>query len=237
MWPYSWRRKALSVPMDCFRICRQEDCEMTRFILGLGLIALVAISTAKAQTRTQLSDFDVSDGKIEKAAGDRLMVGSKEMRATLKRISPSQKVAIKFTYLGPSNEVSHLGSGEVRHQFGVKLKAQDICNLVYVMWNFDTQKVAVSVKLNPGQRTHEDCLDRGYINSIKPRLSAPPPAVRVDQPHSLSADIAGQELTVKADGRIVWQGMLVPVVLEFHGPVGLRSDNAHVVFDFLAGGP
>ena len=46
-----------------------------------------------------------------------------------------------------------------------------------------------------------------------------------------------QELTVKADGRIVWQGMLVPVVLEFQGPVGLRSDNAHVVSDFLVGGP
>jgi hypothetical protein len=210
---------------------------MIRFILRLGLFALVTSSAATAQTRTLQSDFDVSDGKIDNANGDRLIVGSKEMRATLRKTGPSQKVTVNFTYLGPTNEVSHLGNGEVRHQFGVKLKAQDICNLVYVMWNFDTQKIAVSVKLNPGQRTHEDCLDRGYINSIKPRLSAPPPAVRVDQPHSLSADIAGQELTVKADGRIVWQGTLVPVVLEFHGPVGLRSDNAHVVFDFLAGGP
>ena len=105
------------------------------------------------------------------------------------------------------------------------------------MWNFEAQRIAVSVKLNPGQRTHEDCLDRGYINNIKPRVSAPSPAVSVDQPHSLSADLEGQELTVKADGRIVWQGMLVPVVLEFQGPVGLRSDNAHVVFDFLVGGP
>src|SRR5580700_10547263 len=210
---------------------------MTRFILGLGLVALVAYSTAKARTRMPLSDFDVSDGKIDKAAGDRLMVGSKEMRATLKKIGPSQRVTIKFTYLGPSSEVSHFGNGEVRHQFGIKLKAQDICNLVYVMWNFDTQKIAVSVKLNPGQRTHEDCLDRGYINNIKPRVSAPPPTMRTDQPHSLSANLQGQELTVKADGKIVWQGMLVPVVLEFQGPVGLRSDNAHVVFDFLVGGP
>jgi hypothetical protein len=154
----------------------------------------------------------------------------------LKKASPSQKATVNFTYLGPTNEVSHLGNGEVRHQFGIKLKAQDICNLVYVMWNFDTQKIAVSVKLNPGQRTHEDCLDRGYINGIKARVLVPPPAVHVDQPHSLSAKLEGQELTVKADGVMVWQGALVPVVLEFKGPVGLRSDNAHVVFDFLVGG-
>jgi len=208
---------------------------MTRFNLGLGLVALVACSTAEAQTRTPLSDFDVPDGKIDKAAGDRLMVGSKEMRATLTTIGPSQRVTVKFTYLGPTSEVSHLGNGEVRHQFGIKLKAQDICNLVYVMWNFDTRRIAVSVKLNPGQRTHEDCLDRGYINNIKPRVNVPPPVVRVDQPHTLYAELEGKELTVKADGRVVWQGTLVPVVLQFKGPVGIRSDNAHVVFDFLVG--
>src|SRR5580700_10936674 len=189
---------------------------MTRFILGLGLVALVAYSTAKARTRMPLSDFDVSDGKIDKTAGDRLMVGSKEMRATLKKIGPSQRVTIKFTYLGPTREVSHLGNGDVRHQFGIKLKAQDICNLVYVMWNFDTQKIAVSVKLNPGQRTHEDCLDRGYINNIKPVVSAAPPAIRVDRPHTLYADLRGQQLTVKADGVLVWDGTLVPVVLRFN---------------------
>jgi hypothetical protein len=208
---------------------------MTRFILALGLIALATFPSAKAQTRTQLSDFDVSDGKLEKAAGDRLMVASKEMRATLKKISPSQKATLKFTYLGPSSEVSHLGSGEVRHQFGIKLKAQDTCNLVYVMWNFDTQKIAVSVKLNPGQRTHQECLDHGYINNIKPRIAAPPPALHVDEPHTLYAELEGTELTVKADDKIVWQGTLVPVVLQFKGPVGIRSDNAHLVFDFLAG--
>src|ERR1700730_19176741 len=173
---------------------------MIRFILGLGVFALVISSAATAQTRTLQSDFDVSDGKIDKANGDRLIVGSKEMRATLRKTGPSQKVTVNFTYLGPTNEVSHLGNGEVRHQFGVKLKAQDICNLVYVMWNFDTQKVAVSVKLNPAQRTHEDCLDRGYINGIKPRVFVPPPVVHVDQPHRLSAKLEGRELTVTANG-------------------------------------
>jgi hypothetical protein len=105
------------------------------------------------------------------------------------------------------------------------------------VWNFDAQKIAVSVKLNPGQRTHEGCLDRGYTNGTRPRVSARPPVVRVDQPHTLSAYLEGQELTVKADGRIVWQGTLVPVVLECKGLAGFRSDNGYVVFDFLLGGP
>jgi hypothetical protein len=202
--------------------------------LAILPMALLLAPPAIAQGKAQLSDFDVTDGKIEKARGDRLMVSAKEMRATLRSSGP-QKVAMHFTYLGPTSEVSHLGSGEVRHQFGIKLKAQDTCNLVYVMWNFDAQKIAVSVKLNPGQRIHEECLDRGYINDIKPRVKAPPPALHVDEPHSLSAELEGQELTARADDAVVWQGTLPPVVLKFTGPVGMRSDNAHVVFDYFAG--
>jgi len=209
---------------------------MCRALVGLCLMTLLMGPIAPALANVRLSDFDVSDGRIDAAAGDRLSVNSKEMRATLKNAATPQRVTVRFTYLGPTPEVSHLGDGEVRHQFGIKLEAQDICNLVYVMWNFDTQKIAVSVKLNPGERTHADCLDRGYINNIKPTVSAPPPRVQVDQPHTLHADLQGLVLTVKADGSIVWRGTLVPVVRNFHGPVGLRSDNAHVVFDMSVGG-
>lgn len=209
---------------------------MNRFAFVLGFVAFVTLPLAKAQTKARLSDFEVTDGKVEKAAGDRLSVSSKEMRAVLKHANPAQKVTLNFTYLGPTKEVAHLGSGAVRHQFGIKLKSLNQCNLVYVMWNFDTQKIAVSVKLNPGQSTHEQCLDHGYINNIKPRVKAAPPALQVDQPHTLFADLQGQELTVKADGVLVWQGTLVPVVLDFKGPEGIRSDNARLIFDFLAGG-
>jgi hypothetical protein len=186
-----------------------------------------------AETRQKLSDFDVTDGEIVKARGNRLMVSTSEMRATLKTRT-DQNVTLKFTYLGPTKEVSRLGSGEIRSQFGIKLRAQDGCNLVYVMWHFaPDQKIAVSVKRNPGQSTHQECLDHGYINDIKPAVSAPAPAVHVDQPHTLSATMSGSNLTVKADHKQVWQGDLGPVALEFDGPVGVRSDNAHVVFDFI----
>ena len=198
------------------------------------LLLLVCYLPAIAKAQVQPDDFDVPDGKIVMAAGNRLMVSSKEMRATLK-FKTQQNVTVKFTYLGPTAEVARLGSGEVRSQFGIKLRAQDTCNIVYIMWHFaPDQTIAPSVKRNPGKRTHEECLDNGYINNIKPRISAAPPPVHPDQPHSLTASMQGSKLTVVADERIVWQGDLGPVALEFDGPVGLRSDNAHVVFDFFA---
>jgi len=202
-----------------------------RFML-LACLGVLIAPAARAQLH--LGDFDVSDGKIENAAGGRLMVSTKEMRATLK-FPTQQEVTLKLTYLGPTKDVSHLGNGEVRSQFGIKLRAQDMCNIVYVMWHFaPDQKIAVSVKRNPGERTHEECLDHGYINNIKPRLSAAPPPVRPDQPHVLSAAMKGSDLTVTADDRVVWKGDLGLVALQFDGPVGLRSDNAHIVFDFFA---
>jgi hypothetical protein len=197
------------------------------------LFCLAAMATPNLRAQRPLGDFDVTNGKIVKAAGNRLMVSTSEMRATLK-VRTEQNVTLKFTYLGPTKEVAHLGSGEVRSQFGIKLRAQDTCNIVYVMWHFaPDQKIAVSVKRNPGQSTHKECLDHGYINDIKAKVSAPAPAVHVDQPHTLSAAMSGSNLRVTADNKLVWQGDLGPIALEFDGPVGLRSDNAHVVFDFV----
>jgi hypothetical protein len=81
------------------------------------------------------------------------MVSTTEMRATLKFPAP-QNATLKFTFLGPTKEVSHLGNGQVRSQFGIKLRAQDTCNIVYVMWHFSPdQKIAVSAKPNPGKHT------------------------------------------------------------------------------------
>src|SRR6202022_625584 len=100
------------------------------------------------------------------------------------------------------------------------LRAQDTCNIVYVMWHFSPdQKIAVSVKRNPGKRTHEDCLDNGYINNIKPRISALPQPVLPDQSHTFTAKMSGSYLTVIADRRVVWEGDLGRVALEFDGPV------------------
>jgi len=208
----------------------QEWIERTRIVLAL-VIATFAVTAGKAQVRP--GDFDVTDGKIERAPGKRLKVSTKEMRATLK-FTTEQSATVKFTYLGPTKEVAHLGSGEVRSQFGIRLRAHDDCNAVYVIWHFaPDQRIAVSVKRNPGKRTHADCLDHGYINNIKPRILDLPQPVEVNQPHILTASMSGSDLTVTADNKLVWWGDLGAVVLAFSGPVGLRSDNARVLFDLL----
>lgn len=201
---------------------------------GVWILLTLALFAPVCHAQLQVEDFDVTDGRIEKAAGNRLMVSSKEMRGTVK-FRTQQNVTLRFTYLGPTREVARLGSGEIRSQFGIKLRSLNQCNLVYVMWHFaPDQKIAVSIKRNPGQSTHEECLDHGYINNIKPSVSAPAPPVHPDQPHVLNASMQGSNLTVMADNQIVWKGDLGHVALEVDGPVGLRSDNAHVVFDFLA---
>jgi len=202
-----------------------------RLVLLAICFVFVAVPTVQAQVRS--SDFDVTDGKIQGAKGHRLMVSTKEMRATLK-FTTEQSATVKFTYLGPTKEVAHLGSGEVRSQFGIKLRAQNDCNVVYIMWHFaPDQKIAVSIKRNPGQRSHTECHDRGYINNIKPRISDAPAPVEPNQPHFLTASMSGSDLTVTADNKLVWWGDLGPVALSFSGPVGLRSDNARLLFDFL----
>jgi hypothetical protein len=128
-----------------------------------------------------------------------------------------------------------LGSGALRRQFGLKLRAQDACNLVYAMWRIEPEsKLVVSVKSNPGQHTSAECGNRGYTN-IKPRLSVPLPALSAGGEHTLRAEMDGAQMRVFADGKLVWEGSVLPNALGFDGPVGMRSDNAHLEVELLAG--
>lgn len=195
-------------------------------------LASFALSTL-AQAQVRPSDFDVSDGKIQPAKALRLSVSTKEMRATLK-FTTEQTATVKFTYLGPATDVSRPGRDKVLSQFGIKLRAQNDCNAIYVLWRFaPDQKIVVSIQRNPAKRTHAECLDRGYINDLKPRLSDSPPAVEPNQFHVLTATMSDSDLSVTADNKLVWWGDLGPTALSLKGPVGLRSDNAHLLFDFL----
>jgi len=203
-----------------------------RLILLSCLILLIAPAV---RAQLQPTDFDVTNGRIEKAPGNRLRVDTPEMRANLKVQTP-QSVALKFTYLGPTTVVSRFANGAVVSQFGIKLRAQDYCNTVFVAWHFaPQQRIAVSVRRNSGMTARAECMEKGNVNNIKPRVSAPPPPVQPKEPHTLTASMDGSKLTVVADGKIVWQRDLGPVVLEFSGPVGLLSNNARVIFDVSAG--
>ena len=192
----------------------------------LLFLLFVAVSGSACAQR-----FEVTAGDIQRYSKNNFLVTASEMRAVVPE-STSESVTTNFVYFGPTAQVSHLQNGEVRHQFGLKLRAQDICNLVYVMWDFDSQIIRVSVKLNPGERTSQECKDHGYHGDFVPVIKEAPPVVKIGASHQLYAGLAGQTLTVVTDGITVWQGILPPVVLDLHGPPGIRSDNAQILFDY-----
>ena len=143
--------------------------------------------------------------------------------------------ALKFTYRGASDGARELASGQVRRQLGLKLRAANSCNVVYVMWRQDPKsKLEVSVKSNPGKQTHEDCGADGYTK-VKPAANVP--ELEVGKTYTLRAEIAGDELTAWVDGHVVWRGTLPASARELRGPAGIRSDNVKFDIDEFAAPP
>lgn len=200
---------------------------------GAGSGARSAQAQAPAVAISQ-DHLCVTEGAVEKMSHNRLSVETMKMRAYVHAWT-AQSIRVRFTYLGPTAEESPLGSGEVRRQFGLKLRAANACNLVYVMWRFEPQSgIVVSVKQNPGQTTSSECGNRGYLN-IKPRQSRGTPPLRPGDKHTLAAEMRGTELTVTVDGKQVWEGDADPETAGLFGPVGIRSDNVRLMLNLEAG--
>jgi len=179
------------------------------------------------------SDLCVTEGTIENAGNDRMSVDVPKMRAYATRAS-EQSIGLRFRYAGPTRKESALGSGQMRRQVGLKLRAQDSCNLVYAMWRIDPEpKLVVSLKHNPSEHTSAQCSNHGYVN-IKPRKSLPVPRLQPGESHTLRAELKNQELRVFADNREVWEGDIGEDAARLDGAVGLRSDNAQLEFDLKA---
>jgi hypothetical protein len=196
-------------------------------VTALSYGALLAQAPAPAWFSAGHSILCVTEGQIEEAAGNRLSVDVPKVRAYVNRWT-AQAIEAHFTYLGPTSVQAALASGESRRQFGLKLRAQDGCNLVYVMWRFEPEsKLVVSVKSNPSKHASADCGNRGYRN-IKADKSSPVPEVHPGETHTLRAEMNGADLSVFADDSPVWEGNLGPEVLALNGPVGIRSDNARL---------
>jgi hypothetical protein len=168
------------------------------------------------------------------AQGEGFVIDAPKFRAVSARAT-DQAAELRFTYLGPTAETAPLGSGRERRQIGLKLRAQDACNLVYAMWRIDpASEVVVQVKRNEGQRTSAECENRGY-RTVRPAETAPVPQVTAGSTHVLRAAMRGSELSVWADGALVWRGDAGADVLGLEGPVGLRSDNGRFSVAFTAG--
>jgi hypothetical protein len=213
----------------------------TAFICAL--IAFISCSFAQwipdaaASPRSERIEKDelcVTNGIVTALPGGLLGVDTPSSRAVV-RIVTAQTAEIRFRYLGPSKSSKPLASGELRRQIGLKLRAQDTCNLLYVMWHIEPDaKIAVSIKRNAYKHTHEECGAHGYTN-IKGHSSAALPKILPGEVHTLRAELQGNDLIVIADGRMVWNGTLGPAIAAFDGPVGFRTDNARFEFEYFAG--
>lgn len=182
---------------------------------------------ARALLAVDPATLRVTSGVLTNASATSFRVEHPSFRAEVGE-APRHSVEMTFVYRGPGRQQAALASGELRRQIGLKLRARDACNVIYVMWHIEpSQGLEVSVKSNPGQSTHEECLDRGY-RFIKPSFSrADLPVVEAGAPRTLSVTLSGDTLRVDADGQPAWMGVLPPQ--EFDGPVGVRTDNG--VFD------
>jgi len=204
------------------------------FVCAAALSAAVAIPRP-TMMRISRQNLCVTEGNIE-SAGDKLTVDVPKMRAYVNQATP-QIVEAHFTFLGPTGKDIPLGSGEMRRQFGLKLRAGDACNLVYAMWRIEPQsKLVVSVKSNPGQHSSAECGNRGYTN-IKPAKGSSVPILRPGSPHVLRAEMNGEQLKIFVDRALVWEGSVGADGGAMKGPVGVRSDNARLQFELFAAEP
>ena len=211
-------------------------------VIRIFLLGLLLVKSASAQSRPgewlamTAGDFCVTEGSLERGPGDRLSVNVPKMRAYVSRAT-APSAEIRFHYVGPTKEQSKLGSGQVRTQFGLKLRAQDPCNLIYAMWRIEPEsKLVVSVKRNPSEHTSAQCGNRGYTN-IKPSKVSPVPRLGAGQSHTLRAELWERELRVFVDNQEVWDGDIGTDVSRLQGPVGIRTDNAQLEFSYLARRP
>jgi hypothetical protein len=197
-------------------------------LVGLGSFPL-AQASSRELVPVSRDMLCVTEGELSAAPQSQLSVNVPKMRAYV-NAETTADAEVRFTYLGATAKGIPLGSGEMRRQFGLKLLAQDACNLVYVMWRFEPEsKVVVSFKSNLGQHTSSECGNRGYTN-IKARHSSKVPAMATGSTHTLQASLHEQDLQVVADGMVVWVGSVGLEASQLRGPAGVRSDNARLNF-------
>lgn len=95
----------------------------------------MALSTVSQQQQPQSSmkivqqnQLCVTEGEITQLSENMLAISAPKVRAFV--TNPTlQEVEARFRYLGPSEKSVPLASGQMRRQFGLKLRAQDGCNL------------------------------------------------------------------------------------------------------------
>lgn len=207
-----------------------------------GIAILAAVCAPASTPRAVTSSLEVTLGELEPAGA---LCDEKGKCARLDRGTRSAKMRaqaegeggdeaeLDFLYLGPTEEIAPLASGRMRRQLGLKLRARDSCNVLYVMWRIEpVPGIYVSRKSNPGTHTHKLCGTSGY-HTIRAQIERPLPPLLPGERHRLRAKLEGRNLWIWLDGTLIWKGKVDATVLRFDGPVGIRSDNVRFAFRLL----
>lgn len=198
--------------------------------LGLGLALLCAAAVQGADgpdVAASKKDLCVTNGKVKADAAGQWEVDSSSSRFVVKNVDDNY-ASVRFEYLGPTQDVSLLESGTLRRQVGLKLKAEDSCNLVYVMWRIEPETdIEVLVKRNAGKSSHAACGVKGY-KAIPAKFEKPVAKIETGKPRTLAAGFENGNLVVRIDGDVVWKGDPGPAARSMTGYAGFRTDNARV---------
>ncbi|MBN8228049.1 hypothetical protein JYK02_11070 [Corallococcus macrosporus] len=176
--------------------------------------------------------MNVTEGQLVALAedGTRFAIDGPRQRAVVPE-STGDEAELRFTWLGVTDPVVPLASGQQREQVGLKLRARDGCNVIYAMWRIaPSAGIVVNYKRNPDDHESAECGNTGYT-TVRPRFMEPLDRLVPGEPHVLRARIDADVLTVYADGQRVWEGVLPADALTLEGPAGMRTDNARVRFE------
>lgn len=210
--------------------------------IELGILAAnaqVKLERLGLEQRT-LKDLNVTQGELKETASGFLEISGPRTRA-VERTVAAKAAQLSFRYRGHSDSDEPLDSGMFRRQIGLKLRAANSCNLLYVMWRIEPEeKLVVSLKSNPGQVSDDDCGAGGYTNLVPdaPVVTFPPRTSAKDKAtHRLMAKLSpvgngAFQLIVFADMQEVWRKTINNLPQEIAGPAGFRTDNGSFIFKF-----
>lgn len=201
--------------------------------MRLALLTVLAACSSRAPAAPSIA--------VQPVPSDRMCVTHGVMQGT--EVSDPTFRAVSTTSAGDAAQLTFkmhdwpvqtraLRSGDVRHQLGLKLRAADGCNLVYVMWRLDPPRpsIEVQIKANPGSHTNDECGTDGYTR-VRPDVRGKIPYASPGEQHTLQAEIHGDMLTAWVDGKVAWHGSLPGDARRLEGPAGMRSDN--LAFDIV----
>lgn len=212
-------------------------------LVALACAAAPAPAKAPAWTPVRAAQLDVTLGALATASPRATAMATADpgMRAVQQdgRARPAD-VRLRFTRSGDSRTLTPLGSGLIRRQIGLKLRAADPCNLVYAMWRTgDEPGISVQVKRNPGQTTSAACGNRGYTTVANLPLPASSALTRTHVLEARTRVLTGGRLLLQltADGTVLKPlRVAADLVAGLAGPAGVRSDNGAYRFQLSVAG-